>query len=131
MKYFSFREMVATSTGLPNIPSWQQIECMQQLIVNILDPLRELYGKPIKVTSGFRSHGVNARVKGAKNSDHLYGCAVDLDAGSKIENEKIFNLIKGNFQFKQLINEHGFQWVHVSYMQGRNNLEILKIGGDK
>lgn len=127
MKYFTFKEMVDTDTKLKNIPTWDNINNMQLLITNILDPLRELYDKPIKINSGFRSPEVNKKVGGAKNSGHMLGTCADIDAGSKEENEKLFNLIKNNYMFRQLINEHDFSWVHVEYRFGDNKLDIIEI----
>lgn len=105
-KYFTFDELTATNTGLLNIPNKEQLENMQDLVTNILDPLRELYGKPIKVNSAFRSILVNKKAKGSKTSDHMHGMAADIDTFK--DNEKLYNLIKNNFKFKQLINERNF-----------------------
>jgi hypothetical protein len=89
------------------------------LVDNVLDPLRKLYGKPIIVTSGYRSPEVNRSVNGATSSQHALGEAVDISVGSKEENKKLFSLIKDNLPFDQLINEHDYSWVHVSYREGR------------
>lgn len=127
-KYFSFREMTRTSTGLLNIPSAVQLENIQKLVTNVLDPLRELYGKPIIVNSGFRSVLVNKAVKGASNSDHLHGYAADLDSE---DNALIYKLIKDNFEFRQLIWEKGNDkqpdWVHVSFNDKDNKKQTLRI----
>ena len=128
MKYFTIKELSSTNTGLPNIPPYEVQKNLEALVENVLDPLRVKYGKPIRVNSGYRSAAVNAKVKGAKNSDHLYGYAADITAGNKVENKKLFELIRDNFDFKQLINEYNYSWVHVSWQNGANRKQILKIG---
>ena len=128
MKYFTIKELSSTNTGLPNIPPYEVQKNLEALVENVLDPLRVKYGKSIRVNSGYRSAAVNAKVKGAKNSDHLYGYAADITAGNKVENKKLFELIRDNFDFKQLINEYNYSWVHVSWQSGANRKQILKIG---
>ena len=128
MKYFTIKELSSTNTGLPNIPPYEVQKNLEALVENVLDPLRAKYGKPIRVNSGYRSAAVNAKVKGAKNSDHLYGYAADITAGNKVENKKLFELIRDNLDFKQLINEYNYSWVHVSWQSGANRKQILKIG---
>lgn len=121
-KYFTYEELTTTKTGLLNIPNAEQLANLQDLVTNVLDPIREIYGKPIKVNSGFRSILVNKKVGGAANSDHLKGMAVDLDCES---NTLLFKLIRENCKFKQLINEHNFSWVHVSY--DHDNLKCQQL----
>jgi hypothetical protein len=118
-KYFTFDELIVSKTGLLNIPNQEQLANIQELVTNILDPLREMYGEPIITNSVFRSKAVNKVVKGSKTSDHMKGMAADID--TKFDNEKIYKLIKNNFKFTQLINESNFSWVHVSY--DKNNLK--------
>lgn len=127
-KYFTLNELIHTSTGLLNVPNQVQFNNLQKLVTNILDPLREMYGKPIHVNSGFRATNVNKAVNGAKNSDHLFGFAADL----KCENNyQLYNLILENFEFKQLISEKGSiirpQWIHVSFDEKNNKKQILRI----
>lgn len=128
MKYFTIKELSKTNTGLPNIPPYEVQKNLEALVENVLDPLRTKYGKPIRVNSGYRSAAVNTKVKGAKNSDHLYGFAADITAGNKVENKKLFELIRDNFEYKQLINEYNYSWIHVSWQKGANRKQILKIG---
>lgn len=127
-KYFTLDELIHTGTGLLNVPNQVQFDNLQKLVTNILDPLREMYGKPINVNSGFRSANVNKAVNGAKNSDHLFGFAADL----KCENNyQLYNLILENFDFKQLISEKGSiiapKWIHVSFDEKNNKKQILRI----
>ena len=74
---FSFPELVHTDTWLPNEPTWKQVNNLR-LLGFFLDSVREEYGHPIRVNSGFRSAEVNAKVGGAKNSAHLEGLAADI-----------------------------------------------------
>ena len=140
MKYFSIAEMcrsnVARQHGINNTPNQEQIDNLTLLINKVLDPLREAYGKPICVTSGFRSQALNAKVGGASNSQHLQGQAADIvvyvkDADgnkvvSKEENRKLFNLAQElHLPFDQLIDEYRFQWVHISFSKSRCRRQII------
>lgn len=132
MIYFTLQELTKSNTAiakkLDNTPDEQAIKNLNTLVDNVLDPLRKLYGKPIIVTSGYRSPEVNRSVNGATSSQHALGEAVDISVGSKEENKKLFSLIKDNLSFDQLINEHDYSWVHVSYREGRLRKQILNIG---
>lgn len=127
MKHFTIQELSTTNTGLQNIPSVTEQKNLRKLVENVLDPLRELYGKPIHVNSGYRSPLVNRKVNGAVNSDHVKGMAADITAGSREENKKLYELIRDNFTFRQLINEHDYKWVHVSYNENDNKKQELVI----
>lgn len=131
MRYFSIDEMCKTSTGIPNIPNEAVRRNLTALVEHVLDPLRTAYGKPIAVNSGYRSKAVNAAVGGAASSQHVTGEAADISAGSPSENKKLFDILC-TMSFDQVINEHGYTWVHVSYSQKRNRrqrLEAVKVGG--
>lgn len=127
MKHFTIQELSITNSGLQNIPSVTEQKNLRKLVENVLDPLRELYGKPIHVNSGYRSPLVNRKVNGAVNSDHVKGMAADITAGSREENQKLYELIRDNFTFRQLINEHDYKWVHVSYNENDNKKQELVI----
>ena len=128
MKYFSFKEMIqsdiAKSKGIENIPDWEQIDALRSLIETILDPLREWYGHPITVNSGYRSEALNSAIGGVSNSFHLYGQGADITAGSREENEKLFNYIKDNLPFTELGWEGNGTWVHVGW-NGNNDKEVF------
>jgi uncharacterized protein YcbK (DUF882 family) len=122
MKYFTIKELcksyTATSHGITNSPSKEIEHNLEELVYFILDPLREAYGKPIKVNSGYRCPELNKIVGGSKTSQHVKGYAADISVGNKSENERLFNLIQElNLPFDQLIDEKNFSWVHVSYNQ--------------
>lgn len=132
MKHFTIEEMTESSTAkakdIDNTPSQEILAKLQKLIEAILDPLREWYGKPIRVNSGYRCEALNKAVGGkANNSQHLYGEAADITAGSKEENKKLFEYIKDNLPFDQLINESDFSWIHVSYREGRLRKQVLAL----
>lgn len=128
-KNFTLKELTATSTGLSNVPTEREKEKLKLLAEKVLQPLRELYGKPIIINSGFRGDAVNKAVGGVPTSQHRKGEAADLTTGSKEGNKILFNLIKDNLEYDQLINEYDYSWVHVSYTICKpNRKQILKIG---
>lgn len=124
-KYFTIEELchsdTANARGIDNTPTEEVKENLQALIENVLDPLREAYGKPIYVNSGYRCPELNKIVKGASNSFHLKGCACDIDMGDKNENQPIFDYIKDNLPFTELGWEGNGRWVHVAYVKGREH----------
>lgn len=132
MKYFTMGEMcrsaVADAKGIKNTCGKTQAENLMSLVNNVLDPLREMYGKPITVNSGFRSVALNRAVGGAATSQHLRGEAADITGGNPDENRKLIELIKNNLPYDQLIDEKNAAWVHVSYKRvGLNRKQFLKL----
>ena len=133
MKFFTLRELTKSDTairkGIKNVPSKSEEDNLIALVENILDPLREAYGKPIIVTSGYRCEELNRLIGGSKTSQHKSGQAVDIRTitDTPEENKKLYDLIiKLNLPFDQLIDEYNFDWVHVSYSP-KNRKQILKI----
>ena len=133
MKYFTIKELtksdVAKRNKINNTPTMQEEANLVALVENILDPLREAYGKPIIVTSGFRCERLNKLVKGSKTSQHRFGQAADIRTVEDTieENKKLFDLVqKLNLPYDQLIDEYNYDWVHVSYSP-RNRKQILHI----
>lgn len=120
MKYFTIEELCKSDTAIKkridNTPNSEVIQNLEQLVINILDPLREKYQNPIMVNSGYRSPALNKAVGGSKTSHHMLGYAADITAGSPSKNKILFELIqKLDLPFDQLIDEKKFSWVHVSY----------------
>ena len=120
MKYFTIKELCKSSTAtlkrIDNTPNSEIVNNLEQLVDNILDPLREAYGKPIKVNSGYRCEALNVAVGGSKTSQHRYGLAADITTGSQLENKKLFILAKQlNLPFDQLIDEKAYSWIHISF----------------
>jgi hypothetical protein len=123
----------AINLGIKNEPNTEQLENLKTIANEVFQKIRDHFGKPIKVSSGFRSDALNKKVGGSKTSDHMKGCALDIDMDGipgDITNAQIFNYIKDNLEFKQLIWEFGTNmnpdWVHVSYVKGDNKKEVLK-----
>ena len=119
MKYFTIKELCKSSTatqkGIDNTPNSEIVSNLEQLVDKILDPLREKYGKPVRVNSGYRCEKLNKAVGGSNTSQHKYGLAADITAGSRLENKKLFALIQQlNLPFDQLIDEKNYSWIHVS-----------------
>lgn len=134
MKYFTMGEMMRSDTadrrGIDNRCSKGDAERLKKLIENVLDPLREAYGKPIKVNSGYRCPELNKAVGGSKMSDHMKGCAADIvgTPNTKAENKRLFELVKSlDLPFDQLIDEKNSSWVHVSYREGNNRKQVLAL----
>ena len=132
-KNFSLGEMIQSQTAIrkniDNNPNGDQILNLIDLCDNVLQPLRDAIG-PIRISSGFRSQKLNVAIGGAASSQHcaLNGAAADIDMGEK--NAEIFEWLKANVDFDQLIWEFGDKsnpsWVHVSYKEGKNRNQILK-----
>lgn len=134
MKYFTLQELTASATakrkGIDNTPSPEVTARLTALVANVLDPLREAWGKPIVVTSGYRSPRLNRAVGGAARSQHCKGEAADIRTLSnrRWENRQLYDLIrKLGLPFDQLIDEYDYSWIHVSYNESRNRREELHI----
>jgi hypothetical protein len=128
MKHFTLKELTTTGTGLPNVPGSEEERNLINLVDKLLDPVREQWGRPIKVNSGYRSISVNLAVGGATTSQHLKGEAADITAGSKEDNKKLFDLIAAGYIFDQLIDESDYTWLHVSLKRNSvNRKQILHL----
>lgn len=133
-KYFTIEELCRSATAnelnIDNRPTDKQKVYLRLLILNILDPLREAYGKPTNVTSGFRCEELNIAVGGSLNSHHKCNngyAAADIDTYDKNENIKLFNLAQElNLPFCQLILENGGEWLHISYNANDIRKQVLK-----
>jgi uncharacterized protein YcbK (DUF882 family) len=117
----------AVANKISNIPNESQLEAMQLVAEKLFEPLREWYNKPIKINSFFRNIEVNKLVGGAASSQHCKGEAIDISAGSKSENKKLFDYVCKNLDFDQCINEYNFTWIHISYKPKGNRKQILVI----
>lgn len=121
MKHFSFQEFERSQTAVRfaidnSIPDNLKNN-IAALVDNVLDPLREAWGRPISVTSGFRSPPLNSRVGGVPSSMHLSGHAADISAGSPDDNRKLYQLARSlRLPFFELIGQkYGFRWIHISH----------------
>lgn len=123
---FTLAELIRTGTGLPNNPTPIEIERLKLLCQKVLQPLRDEFGTPIVVNSGYRSQAVNKAVGGVESSQHRRGEAADITAGSVEENKKIFKILK-TIEFDQLIT-YGYRFLHVSYtIMKPNRKQILHL----
>ena len=121
---FSLAEMVKSETALrhdmDNTPGEAEIENLKRLAEKVLQPVRDYYGKGVKVNSGYRHPEVNAKVGGSKTSDHCKGQAADIEIPG-VPNADLAKWIAENLDFTQVILEFYTQgipdsgWVHVSY----------------
>lgn len=118
----------AKQLGISNTPNERELKAMKLLAEAVFEPLRKWYGKPIQVTSFFRSAKINKAIGGSATSQHSLGQAIDIDTVS--DNRKLFDYIKDNLPFDQLIWEYGNDsapdWIHVSYTETRNRKQILR-----
>lgn len=118
-KHITFKEATFSATaqrlGIKNEPTLEHLKAMITVAEKCFEPLREWYGKPLRINSFYRGKDLNKAVKGSATSQHCKGEAIDIDAGSVTENKKIHDWIKNNLEFTQLINEYNYSWVHVSY----------------
>jgi hypothetical protein len=123
-KNFTLSEMTKSETALrhdmDNSPDQTAISNLQALAVNVLQPVRDHYGKGVKVNSGFRHPDVNAKVGGSKTSDHCKGMAADIEIPG-VPNAELAEWVRSNLPFTQVILEFYTRgvpdsgWVHVSY----------------
>jgi hypothetical protein len=126
------RSETAKRKGISNMPTPEHLENFKKLAEKVFQPIREHFGGPIHISSGYRSAALNKAVGGSLSSQHCTGEAIDIDMdGTAITNAEIFNYIKDNLEFDQLIWEFGTDanpdWVHVSYEStGKQRKQILK-----
>lgn len=132
MKYFSIKELTKSETAtrlkIDNTPTAEVVDNLTALVDNVLDPLRELYGKPIHISSGYRCPRLNKAVGGVANSQHLTGQAADINQGSHEENRRLFIYLEEYCTFDQLLWENGGAWIHVSFRKdGKNRQQVKRI----
>jgi hypothetical protein len=126
------RSETAKRKGVSNMPTEAHIANFKLLAEKVFQPIREHFGVPIHISSGYRSAALNKAIGGAASSQHCTGEAIDIDMdGTSITNAQIFNYIKDNLEFDQLIWEFGTDknpdWVHVSYEStGKQRKQMLK-----
>ena len=135
MKYFSISELTASATalreGIDNRPPKCAYHLLHVLVDQLLDPIREAWGEPIVVSSGYRCPELNALVGGAQHSHHLLGCAADLIAGNRDDHRRLFKLIvqmqqSGQIRFTQLIAEDNYRWLHISYVPSNLCCQVIE-----
>jgi hypothetical protein len=140
-QYISYAEATksqqAIRLGLDNTPNAEELSNMQYIATTIFDKLRKAmhdkYGKPLAITSFFRSAEVNKAVGGSTTSQHCRGEAIDIDADvfGGATNKEVFDWIRKNCTFDQIISEFGTpekpDWIHVSLKRsGKNRMQVLR-----
>ena len=129
-KHISYRESVysntATRRGIDNNPNDEQLENMELIAKEVFEPLRDWVDGPIKINSFFRSPELNTAIGGSSKSQHCKGQAIDIDdTFGRMTNAEMYNFIKDNLEFDQIIWEFGDDdnpdWVHVSYVSSKDN----------
>ena len=136
-KYVSLAEVTRSDTakrkGIDNSPTAEHLENLKVISEEVFDKVREYFGVPIYISSGYRSAALNKAIGGSATSDHNLGRALDLDQdghGNGVTNMDVFKFIKDNLEFDQLIAEGSngagdMNWVHVGYRKGENRKQIL------
>jgi hypothetical protein len=128
------RSESAKRNGISNMPTEQHIANFKLLAENVFEPIRNNFRCPIHISSGYRSIELNRAVRGSLTSQHCQGDAIDIDMDGTpngVTNKMVFDYIKANLNFDQLIWEFGNEtnpsWVHVSYnTDGTQRGQILK-----
>ena len=138
-KNFSLHELCKSDSairhGIDNAPTAQIIDCLQDLVDNVLQPLRDKFG-PIVVTSGYRSPELNKKIGGSTTSHHCYGYAADFEVLG-MDNRELAIYIRDNLKFTQLILEFydgrpDSGWVHCAYNENDLKGQVLtasKVNG--
>jgi hypothetical protein len=139
-KNLSLAELTKSATaikhGIANEPTIEHLLNLKELATNVFQPIREHFGMPIGISSGYRSMALNDLIGGSSRSQHSKGEAVDIDADifGGVTNKEIFYFIKEHLDFDQLIWEFGNDnepaWVHVSYKSENNRREVLRAYKD-
>ena len=132
MKFFTIAELCRSNTadrlGINNRCRQEHVTALTALVDNVLDPLREWYGKPITVNSGYRCPELKVAVNGSRTSPHLKGESAAVSTGDRQQNKLLFEYIRKYLPYDQLIDESNFAWVHVSYRaDGDNRKQVLSL----
>ena len=135
---FTLNEFIKSPTairmGIDNSPKSEYVKRMQDLCIEVLQPIRDWYGEIIFVRSGYRSPALNSYIGGAAHSQHIKGYAADIDTIDDKDNNIIFDRIMNFHEFDQLIWEFGNKvpaWIHVSFKRNKNRHNILKAYRDE
>ena len=132
MKYFTIAELCRSATarrsGIDNRPPASAVKALTVLVDEVLDPLREAWGGPIRVNSGYRCPELNEAVGGTPTSQHQRGEAADITVGSRSANRRLLALLKRlDLPVDQCIDEKGCRWIHVSHRTGSNRRMYMKF----
>lgn len=127
---FALAEMILSRTahrrGIDNTPPPAARKALQALAQEVLQPVRDRFGRPVIVTSGYRAPALNRAIGGSASSQHTLGEAADFTV-SGVSNLEVARWIVANLPFDQLIYEFGESgWLHVSYRAGRLRRQVLR-----
>jgi zinc D-Ala-D-Ala carboxypeptidase len=127
------RSESAKRNGISNMPTEEHIANFKVLAEKVFEPIRNNFRCPIHISSGYRSKDLNIFIGGSLSSQHCKGEAIDIDMDGSpngVTNKMVYDYIKDNLQFDQLIWEFGNDsnpdWVHVSYNKNKNRGQKLK-----
>ena len=136
--HFSLRELTASQTalrkGIDNKPTSEHVENLTELAVQVLEPTRRHFGKPIAISSGYRSKELCLAIGSSEKSQHARGEAADFECFG-VDNKELAKYIKNNLVFDQLILEFynpddpSSGWVHCSYSKEENRKQSLLYNG--
>lgn len=124
------RSQTATRHGISNRPTPAHLDAMKLLCERVLEPVREHFGRPVRITSGYRSAALNRKIGGSQTSQHSRGEAADFEIPG-IDNRTVAKWIRDNLRFDQLILEGAKRgdpnagWIHVSYRADRARMDVL------
>lgn len=128
----AIRSELAKRLKISNEPDEDHLKRMRLVATKVFEPVRIFFNTRIYVSSFFRSKALNKALKGAAGSQHTKGEAIDVDADvyGGVNNKQIFDYIRANLQFDQLILEDVGPdgtggWVHFSYKETGNRNEVL------
>ena len=136
--HFSLAELTksqtATRKGIDNKPTLDHIENLTELCTQVLEPTRRNFGKPMVISSGYRSEELCEAIGSSKNSQHEKGESADFEMFG-VDNKELAKYIKNNLVFDQLILEFynpddpSSGWVHCSYSKEENRKQSLLYNG--
>lgn len=127
-KYFTFLEMIKSPTAdknnIDNNPTNPEIIDNINYTIERLDEIREKYGKPIIITSGYRCQELNKKVGGKSNSFHLKGLAADLKYSVEL-----WTFLTQHAKFDKLILEtsKSAKWIHCQFSKENERNQILSL----
>jgi len=136
-KNFVLSEITHSNTakrlGIDNEPTETHLQNMQNLVDNLLQPLRDAVG-PIRISSGYRNPSLNRAIGGSRSSQHCKGQALDIQFWEmgQMNNKVIYDFIlDSNMEFDQMINEFDFAWIHISLKDKGNRKQVLEAYKDE
>ena len=136
-KNFALSEITHSNTakrlGIDNEPTETHLQNMQNLVDNLLQPLRDAVG-PIRISSGYRNPSLNRAIGGSRSSQHCKGQALDIQFWEmgQMNNKVIYDFIlDSNMEFDQMINEFDFAWIHISLKDKGNRKQVLEAYKDE